>query len=260
MKPLEKTEYISNWIKDYVERMPSRAQSLVIGISGGIDSSVSSTLSAMTGIKTITLSMPIKQKSSQHDLSLKHQKWLVKNFNNVETHTIELDELFKKFENTLSNFNSDLGMANSRARLRMSSLYYFAALHRYLVAGTGNKVEDFGVGFYTKYGDGGVDLSPIADLLKTEVFAVAKHLEIIKPIQEAAPTDGLWGDDRTDEDQLGATYPELEWAMGVYEKGAVENDLSQHQKKVLRIYTQLNRQNQHKMNPIPVCKVPKEFL
>ena len=159
MKPLEKAQFISKWIKDYVEKMPSKAQSLIIGISGGIDSSVSSTLSAMTGIKTIVLSMPIKQKSSQHDLSLKHQEWLVKNFDNVEAHTLNLDKLFETFEDTLSNFDSELGMANSRARIRMTTLYQVAAANKGIVVGTGNKVEDFGVGFYTKYGDGGVDIS-----------------------------------------------------------------------------------------------------
>ena len=244
MKPLEKTQYISNWIKDYVERMPSKAQSLVIGISGGIDSSVSSTLSAMTGIKTITLSMPIKQKSSQHDLSLKHQKWLVKNFNNVETHTIELDELFKKFENTLSNFNNDLGMANSRARLRMATLYQVAAANKGIVVGTGNKVEDFGVGFYTKYGDGGVDISPIADCNKTEVWEMGRELNILKEIIEAAPTDGLWDDGRTDEGQLGLKYKDLEEAMN--------NTNSINREK----YEKIRRMNLHKMEPIPVCKIP----
>ena len=191
MKPLEKAQFISNWIKDYVEKMPSKAQSLVIGISGGIDSSVSSTLSAMTGTKTIVLSMPIKQKSTQHDLSLKHQEWLVKNFKNVEAHTVNLDKLFETFENTLSNFDSEFGMANSRARIRMTTLYQVAAANKGIVVGTGNKVEDFGVGFYTKYGDGGVDISPIADCNKTEVWEIGKSLNILKEINEAAPTDGL---------------------------------------------------------------------
>ena len=213
MKPLEKAQFISNWIKDYVEKMPSKAQSLIIGISGGIDSSVSSTLSAMTGIKTIVLSMPIKQKSSQHDLSLKHQEWLVKNFDNVEAHTLNLDKLFETFENTLSNFDSELGMANSRARIRMTTLYQVAAANKGIVVGTGNKVEDFGVGFYTKYGDGGVDISPIADCNKTEVWEIGKSINILQEIIEAAPTDGLWDDGRTDEGQLGLKYAELEEAM-----------------------------------------------
>ena len=170
MTPKDKVNHIKNWISDYVNSMPKKAQSLVIGISGGIDSSVSSTLSAMTGLKTIVLSMPIKQKSAQHDLSLAHQEWLKKNFSNVEGHTLELDSLFKSFEGTLTNFGSEHGMANSRARLRMTTLYQVAAANNGIVVGTGNKVEDFGVGFYTKYGDGGVDISPIADCNKTEVW------------------------------------------------------------------------------------------
>ena len=244
MKPLEKAKFISNWIKNYVEKMPNKAQTLVIGISGGIDSSVSSTLSAMTGIKTIVLSMPIKQKLSQHDLSLKHQDWLIKNFNNVETHTLNLDELFKKFENTLSNFSSELGMANSRARLRMTTLYQVAAANKGIVVGTGNKVEDFGVGFYTKYGDGGVDISPIADCNKSEVWEMGRELNILKEIIEAAPTDGLWDDGRTDEGQLGLKYEELEEAMN--------NINSVNRAK----YEKIRKMNLHKMEAIPVCKIP----
>ena len=210
MKPLEKAQFISNWIKDYVEKMPSKAQSLIIGISGGIDSSVSSTLSAMTGIKTIVLSMPIKQKSSQHDLSLKHQEWLIKNFDNVEAHTLNLDKLFETFESTLSHFDRELGMANSRARIRMTTLYQVAAANKGIVVGTGNKVEDFGVGFYTKYGDGGVDISPIADCNKSEVWEIGNSIYILQEIIKADPTDGLWDDGRTDEGQLGLKYAELE--------------------------------------------------
>ena len=244
MKPLEKAQFISNWIKDYVNKMPSKAQSLIIGISGGIDSSVSSTLSAMTGIKTIVLSMPIKQKSSQHDLSLKHQEWLVKNFDNVEAHTINLDKLFETFESTLSNFDSELGMANSRARIRMTTLYQVAAANKGIVVGTGNKVEDFGVGFYTKYGDGGVDISPIADCNKSEVWEIGKSINILKEIIDAAPTDGLWDDGRTDEGQLGLKYDELEEAM--------DNVNSINREK----YEKIRKINLHKMEPIPVCKIP----
>ena len=244
MKPLEKAQFISNWIKDYVNKMPSKAQSLIIGISGGIDSSVSSTLSAMTGIKTIVLSMPIKQKSSQHDLSLKHQEWLVKNFDNVEAHTINLDKLFETFEGTLSNFNSELGMANSRARIRMTTLYQVAAANKGIVVGTGNKVEDFGVGFYTKYGDGGVDISPIADCNKSEVWEIGKSINILQEIIDAAPTDGLWDDGRTDEGQLGLKYEELEEAMN--------NVNSINREK----YEKIRKMNLHKMEPIPVCKIP----
>ena len=244
MKPLEKAKFISNWIKDYVNKMPSKAQSLIIGISGGIDSSVSSTLSAMTGIKTIVLSMPIKQKSSQHDLSLKHQEWLVKNFDNVEAHTINLDKLFETFESTLSNFDSELGMANSRARIRMTTLYQVAAANQGIVVGTGNKVEDFGVGFYTKYGDGGVDISPIADCNKSEVWEIGKSINILQEIIDAAPTDGLWDDGRTDEGQLGLKYEELEEAMN--------NVNSINREK----YEKIRKMNLHKMEPIPVCKIP----
>ena len=244
MKSFEKIQFISNWIKDYVEKMPSKAQSLVIGISGGIDSSVSSTLSAMTGMKTIILSMPIKQKSTQHDLSIKHQDWLIKNFKNVEAYTINLDQLFDKFQNTLSNFSSELGMANSRARLRMTVLYQVAAANKGIVVGTGNKVEDFGVGFYTKYGDGGVDISPIADCNKTEVWEMGRELNLLKEIIEAAPTDGLWDDGRTDEGQLGLKYEELEEAMN--------NVNSVNRAK----YEKIRKMNLHTMEPIPVCKIP----
>jgi NAD+ synthase len=244
MSPSEKIKYISNWIKSYVDQMPSRAESLVIGISGGIDSSVSSTLSAMTGLKTIVLSMPIKQKTNQHDLSLKHQDWLIKKFKNVEAHTISLDRLFESFSSTLNKFENEHGFANSRARLRMATLYQVAAANKGIVVGTGNKVEDFGVGFYTKYGDGGVDISPIADCNKTEVWELGKELGILKEIIDAPPTDGLWDDGRTDEGQLGFKYEELEDAM--------LNPDSPHKIE----YEKIRKQNLHKMEPIPVCKIP----
>ena len=244
MSPSEKNKFISNWIKSYVDQMPVKAQSLVIGISGGIDSSVSSTLSAMTGIKTIVLTMPIRQKNNQHDLSLKHQGWLIKNFKNVEAHTINLDKLFESFSSTLEKFDNEHGYANSRARSRMTTLYQVAAANKGIVVGTGNKVEDFGVGFYTKYGDGGVDISPIADCNKTEVWEIGKELGILKEIIEAAPTDGLWDDGRTDEGQLGLKYHELEEAM--------DNPSSPNRAK----YEIIRKQNLHKMEPIPVCKIP----
>jgi len=245
MEVSKKVIYIKDWILDYVNSMPTKASSLVIGISGGIDSSVSSTLSAMTGLKTIAISMPIKQKTNQHDLSLKHQEWLKKNFKNVSGFTIELDDLFNSFEKTLSKFNNEHGMANSRARLRMSTLYQVAAANNGIVVGTGNKVEDFGVGFYTKYGDGGVDISTIADCNKTEVWELGKELNILKEIIEAPPTDGLWDDGRTDEGQLGLSYKELEEAM--------DNEKSINRDK----YIKIRNANLHKMNPIPVCKIPK---
>jgi NAD+ synthase len=244
MSPSEKNKFISNWIKSYVDQMPVKAQSLVIGISGGIDSSVSSTLSAMTGIKTIVLTMPIRQKNNQHDLSLKHQGWLIKNFKNVEAHTINLDKLFESFSSTLKKFNNEHGYANSRARLRMTTLYQVAAANKGIVVGTGNKVEDFGVGFYTKYGDGGVDISPIADCNKTEVWELGKELGILKEIIDAPPTDGLWDDGRTDEGQLGFKYEDLEDAM--------KNPNSPHRQE----YEKIRKQNLHKMEPIPVCKIP----
>ena len=244
MNPAEKVKFISNWIKTYVDKMPNKAQSLVIGISGGIDSSVSSTLSAMTGLKTIVLTMPIKQKKNQHDLSLKHQEWLTKKFKNVEAHTISLDKLFETFSSTLNKFDNEHGYANSRARLRMTTLYQVAAANKGIVVGTGNKVEDFGVGFYTKYGDGGVDISPIADCNKTEVWELGKELEILKEIIDAPPTDGLWDDGRTDEGQLGFKYSELEDAMS--------NPNSPHRDQ----YEKIRNQNLHKMEPIPVCKIP----
>ena len=244
MNPSEKVKYISNWIKSYVDQMPSKAKSLVIGISGGIDSSVSSTLSAMTGMRTIVLTMPIKQIQNQHDLSIMHQKWLVKNFKNVEAYTISLDKLFDTFSSTLNKFDNEHGFANSRARLRMTTLYQVAAANKGIVVGTGNKVEDFGVGFYTKYGDGGVDISPIADCNKTEVWELGKELGILKEIIDAPPTDGLWDDGRTDEGQLGLSYKELEEAM--------DNENSVNRDK----YNSIRSANLHKMEPIPVCKIP----
>ena len=244
MDASKKAIFIKDWILNYVNTMPKKAESLVIGISGGIDSSVSSTLSAMTGLKTIGLSMPIKQKDTQHDLSLRHQEWLKKNFKNVQGHTLELDSLFKTFENTLGKFDSIHGMANSRARLRMTTLYQVAAANNGIVVGTGNKVEDFGVGFYTKYGDGGVDISPIADCNKTEVWELGRELKILDDIINAAPTDGLWDDGRTDEGQLGLSYKEIEEAMN--------NENSKNRDK----YIQIRKTNLHKMEPIPVCKIP----
>ncbi len=245
MKAKEKINYISNWIGEYVKKMPVSAKSLVIGVSGGIDSSVSSTLSAMTGMRTIVLCMPIKQHKSQHDLSIQHKDWLIKNFNNVEGHVIELDELFKSFENNLSNFKNEHGFANSRARLRMTTLYHVAAANNGIVVGTGNKVEDFGVGFYTKYGDGGVDISPIADCNKTEIWEIGKELNILQDIIDAPPTDGLWDDGRTDEGQLGMSYKEIELAMN--------DPKSPNREK----YEKIRLSNLHKMEPIPICKIPR---
>ena len=242
----KKIDYISKWIKEYATSLSFQPVSLVIGVSGGIDSAVTSTLCAKTGFKTIAISMPIKQNLNQHDLSLKHLDWLKNNFENVETKIIELDNVFASFENTMKDFNNTLAFANSRSRLRMVTLYQIAQANKGIVVGTGNKVEDFGVGFYTKYGDGGVDISPIADCKKTDVWNIGKSLGVIDEIIEAAPTDGLWDDSRNDESQLGLSYEEIEDAM--------ENSNSKHIKK----YQEIREPNLHKMKPIPVCILPKD--
>ena len=249
--------HIVNCLSDYSKK--SGLNGFVVGVSGGIDSAVTSTLCAKTGLNTIVLNMPIHQKSNQFDRSNEHINWLKNNFENVSSHEINLTDVYDSFSNALPKANQDeLSMANLRSRIRMSNLYVFASNKKYLVAGTGNKVEDFGVGFYTKYGDGGVDISPIADLLKSEVFKIAHHLGIVSSIQKAKPTDGLWDDDRSDEDQLGATYDELEWAMNYLEVN-YQGNLSERQKKVLEIYSGHHQTNLHKMNPIPVCEIPKSL-
>ena len=243
MQTSERINYIKKWILDYCKSMPKEAETLVVGISGGIDSSVTSTICALTGKKTIVVSMPIKQIKEQQDLSLKHQDWLKNKFKNVESHLIILDNVFKSFKVSLSEFDNEHGLANSRARLRMTTLYQVAASNNGIVVGTGNKIEDFGVGFYTKYGDGGVDISPIADCSKSQVWEMGKSLGILKEIVQAKPTDGLWDDGRTDVNQLGMTYKELEEAM---------KDLSNKNHKK---YLEIRKRNLHKMNPIPVCKM-----
>ena len=246
MKVEKRAEIIKKWIDDYCKNTSYSPKSLVVGISGGIDSSVVSTLCAMTGRKTIVLSMPIKQIKAQHDLSLKHGKWLKSKFDNVEFKLIEIEKIFNSFRETLKDFDNEHGLANSRARLRMATLYQVAASNSGIVVGTGNKVEDFGVGFYTKYGDGGVDISPIADCDKTQVWELGKFLGVSKEIIEAKPTDGLWDDGRNDEKQLGMTYKDLEKAM------SDKND-SNYAK-----YLEIRNKNLHKMNPIPVCKFKDE--
>jgi len=246
MKIPERVDYIKNWINDYCKSMSKEPDSLIIGISGGIDSSVTSTLCALTGKKTIVLSMPINQIKEQHNLSLKHQEWLKKKFKNVEGYLIDLDDVFKSFKISLTQFDNEHGMANSRARLRMTTLYQAAASNNGIVVGTGNKVEDFGVGFYTKYGDGGVDISPIADCTKSQVWEMGKHLGVLEEIAKAQPTDGLWDDGRTDVVQLGMSYQELEKAM--------KDPTSAGYKKYLKI----RKKNLHKMNPIPFCKMKND--
>ena len=238
----KRAKIITDWINNYCENTSFSPKSLVVGISGGIDSSVVSALCALTNKKTIVLSMPIKQIKSQHDLSIEHGKWLVDKFKNVDHKILELEKLFNNFEETLTEFNNEHGFANSRARLRMATLYQVAAANSGIVVGTGNKVEDFGVGFYTKYGDGGVDISPIADCKKSQVWELGKYLGINQKIIEAEPTDGLWNDGRNDADQLGMSYAELEKVM--------ENENDPNYQKYLKI----RKSNLHKMEPIPVCK------
>ena len=252
-------DHIVNWLKDYA--LKANIKGFVIGISGGIDSAVTSTLCAKTGLDLMCIEMPIHQAKNQEDRASRHIEWLEKNFKGASRQPVNLTPVFDSLIEALPPVESEeerfMSLANTRARLRMTTLYYFAALHGYLVAGTGNKVEDFGVGFYTKYGDGGVDLSPIADLLKTEVYAIGKVLGVHEEILTAAPTDGLWGDDRTDEDQIGASYPELEWAMESNDAGKKAEDFSGRKKEVFTIFKKLNTINQHKMLPIPVCEIPQ---
>jgi len=261
MKTEKVINHIVNWLKEYATT--AKVNGFVIGISGGVDSAVTSTLCAKTGFPLLCVEMPIHQEENQVNRALKHIKWLQEKYANVTTEKIPLTPVFDQLISVLPPVENEesrfMALANTRARLRMTSLYYFAALKGYLVAGTGNKVEDFGVGFYTKYGDGGVDLSPIAGLLKTEVFEIAKFLEIIEDIQVAAPTDGLWGDDRTDEDQIGATYPELEWAMKLIDNNEPIDHLTGRNKEVMDIYLKLNNANKHKMIPIPICSIPESL-
>jgi NAD+ synthase len=231
----------------------------VVGVSGGIDSAVTSTLSAKTGKPVIVLNMPILQAKTQDSLSSRHIDWLEGRFPNVQGQRVDLTNAFLALGETMpADIQDALSMANTRSRVRMLTLYAFATHHRFLVVGTGNKVEDFGVGFFTKYGDGGVDISPIADLLKSEVFHLGKALGIIEDIIQAPPTDGLWEDNRTDESQIGASYAELEWAMTA-EADEKTDTLTERQKEVLSIYRRFNAQNKHKMDPIPVIKIPDEW-
>lgn len=247
-------EHIVSWLKYYSDN--SKTNGFVIGISGGIDSAVTSTLCALTGKRVIVLNMPIRQFKNEFDRSNEHITWLKNKFSNVESDSVELTGVLEAFEKNLpSGIQDFLTMANTRARIRMSTLYAFATHHKLLVAGTGNKVEDFGVGFYTKYGDGGVDVSPIADLYKTQVYQLASELDVVQSIQNAKPTDGLFADGRTDEDQIGATYPELEWAME-YIANMETYELNERQQKVMEIYKWRHNANKHKMEPIPVCLVP----
>lgn len=262
MQTQKVVDYIVNWLKDYA--VNANIKGFTIGISGGIDSAVTSTLCARTGLDLLCVEMPIHQAASQVTRASLHIEWLMNNFDRAQRQQVQLTPVFDSLVNALPPVVNEadrfMSLANTRARLRMTTLYYFAALKGYLVAGTGNKVEDFGVGFYTKYGDGGVDLSPIADLLKTQVYEIADFLGIHAEIIQAAPTDGLWGDDRTDEDQIGASYPELEWAMLMKDEGRTSEDFKDREKEVFDIFKKFNTANQHKMLPVPICKIPITFL
>lgn len=258
MKKKQTIDHIVKWLRSYCET--SGMSGFVIGVSGGIDSALTSTLCAMTEKPVLLVEMPIHQAPSHVTRAQQHIEFLENRFERVSSERVELTSTFDTLTQSLPRSSNEalyqLSLANSRARLRMTTLFYFAGIHKYLVAGTGNKIEDFGVGFFTKYGDGGVDLSPIADLTKTEVYSLAETLGVHEDILNAAPTDGLFGDDRSDEDQIGATYPELEWAMS-YVKG--KESLTKREREVLDIYQKLNKQNQHKMQPIPVCTIPEDL-
>ena len=254
-------QHIVQWLHDYANN--AKVKGFVVGISGGIDSALTSTLCAQTGLPTLCVEMPIHQAESHVNRAYEHIDQLKKRFPNVFNERADLTPVFENFKNQVPSSENEgvlnLSLANTRARLRMTTLYYFAGLHGFLVAGTGNKVEDFGVGFFTKYGDGGVDVSPIADLVKSEVRLLAKFLKVPESILKAKPTDGLFGDDRSDEDQIGANYDELEWAMNQIENGKTLEDFSGREAEVFKIYKRLNTINQHKMNPIPICSIPKDL-
>ena len=254
MNPI--VSHIVTWLKEYQEK--AKVDGFIIGVSGGVDSALTSTLCALTGAKVILLNMPIRQTSAEYNRAQEHIQDLTQRFPHVSAFEIPLTDLFTTFESLMPFQTKDqaLAMANSRSRLRMTTLYAIGQANRCLVAGTGNRVEDFGVGFFTKYGDGGVDVSPIADLTKTQVFQLAESVNVVHSILTAAPTDGLWEDGRSDEDQIGASYPELEWAMDFTGDSA---ELTVREKEVLRIYQGFHSANKHKMEPIPVCLIPREL-
>ena len=260
MKNPEKvSKHIVSWIDNYLNK--SKMKGFVVGVSGGVDSALTSTLCAETKRNVLCIEMPINQDKDQVSRSKKHIEWLKKKYSNVSSINISLENTFDSFTESIPEVKSpenDLSLANTRSRLRMVALYYFSSLKKYIVVGTGNKVEDFGIGFYTKYGDGGVDISPIADLLKSDVYNLAKFYNINDEIIEATPTDGLWNDNRNDEDQIGASYEELEKAMQIAHK--LDYDLSNREQEVLKIYKSLNSSNRHKMLPIPICKIPKDYI
>lgn len=255
--------HIVQWLRDYAAA--ARARGFAVGVSGGVDSAVVSALAARSGLDVLLLEMPIRQQADQVSRAQQHIARLTGAFANVRSLRADLTPVFNLFADTVNVSEADypakqLALANSRSRLRMLTLYYYAQINGLLVAGTGNKIEDFGVGFFTKYGDGGVDLSPIADLTKTQVYALAEHLDILPAIREAVPTDGLWDTERTDEAQMGASYPELERAMAAATAGKTRSDFTGREQEVFDIYTRLNRAAQHKIQPVPVCRIPPQML
>ncbi len=239
---------IINWLADYSKTGNFK---FVVGVSGGVDSAVVSTLCAMTGVETHVVTLPLQQKQEQLTIARNHIAYLKEKYTNIIADEIDLTTAYLALNNSLQKYDNDLGWANTKSRLRMITLYQLATFVGGIVVGTGNKIEDFGVGFFTKYGDGGVDISPIADLTKTEVRSLAKELGIIEEVILAKPTDGLWEDDRNDEEQIGATYEELEWAMAF--SGDI-NQLDDRQKTVLSIYNDLHSKNKHKMIPVPMFR------
>lgn len=251
-------EHIVNWLTNYAKN--AGVKGFVVGVSGGIDSAVTSNLCALTGLPTLCLEMPIHQNTQQVNRAIAHIKHLQRKHDNVSSHSVDLttiyDDFCMKMPHTTDIPKLEVSLVNARARFRMTTLYCFAQMNNYLVVGTGNKVEDFGIGFFTKYGDGGVDISPVADLNKTEVYKLGAALGLSSEIMDAPPTDGLWGDGRTDEEQIGATYPELEWAM---DYSGSEDELSEREKQVLDIYKTSHHANKHKMIPIPVCDIPADL-
>ena len=259
MKTSETIQFIVDWIINY--KKTNNINGLVVGVSGGIDSALTSTICGLTGIKTLCLNMPIKQNKNQYLRAQGHIKWLKNKFNNIDSIDVDLTKVFNQFKLTVENSSSknELALANSRSRIRMMTLYYYASIDNSIVVGTGNKVEDFGIGFYTKYGDGGVDISPIADLMKSEVFQMSKLLEINEDILKAKPTDGLWDDDRSDEEQIGASYRDLENVMNMLEKGIEPDTFEKELKRIYDIYIKYHKTNKHKMIDIPVCKIPEEY-
>ncbi|WP_319525534.1 NAD(+) synthase [uncultured Desulfosarcina sp.] len=258
MQPQAIVDHIVQWLTEYLDQ--SGMQGFVVGVSGGIDSALTSTLCALTGKPVNALNMPIHQAPDQVSRSARHIDWLKDRYANVQGLTVDLTPAFNALQSAFpQEIQDDLSMANTRSRLRMLTLYAVSTHHRMLVAGTGNKVEDFGVGFYTKYGDGGVDLSPIADLMKSQVYVLARHLGVIDEIIQAPPTDGLWSDNRSDESQIGASYDELEWAMDFENRQGREEELDARQAEVLSIFRKFNRVNRHKMLPIPVCAIPAQL-